>query len=137
MPAISETRKAYLAGLFDGEGCIGLFWPRTSDLPYLQVSITQKNKALLEPLPLEWGGSIYNIKSAWQWRIGDSKVITKFLEALYPYTTLRAREMEIALSLCKLSRSGWELTDEDKLVRYRLADKLVEAANERKGVAYA
>jgi hypothetical protein len=101
---LSDIDKAYLAGLFDGEGCISPIWgsksyfsikerkKKTSHYPRLQFVITNKNNVLLDLIKEKMGnfGNVYRGKngSAYDYRISAEKEILNVANALIPYVKL-------------------------------------------------
>jgi intein-encoded DNA endonuclease-like protein len=90
----SETNTvAYIAGFFDGEGCISYL-----DGTRLDISITQKDRAPLEFIQNYFGmGHIYTQRQYWQYRIMRRKDQVAFLEAISPYLIVKQAKAEEAL----------------------------------------
>lgn len=110
---LSETEKAYLAGFFDGDGCVSIikyFSDRTPTPIYsLTVVISQSNLEFIEEIKsLCGGGSISINKNLPESRPIEYKIphytlrmssvpAEKFLREIYPYTKSRKKQIEIAL----------------------------------------
>lgn len=82
---MKATDRAYLAGLFDGEGCIYI---RSQNNSFsLAVSISQhvKNQALIHRVKRLWGGRCYHGKKhiALEWSGNKARPL---LEAIFPYS---------------------------------------------------
>jgi hypothetical protein len=100
---LSDTEKAYLAGLFDGEGCISPIWgsksyfskkenkKKTYHFPRLQFVITNKNSILLDLIKTQIGfGNFYRGKNgaAYDYRISAQKEVLSVVNTLIPYVKL-------------------------------------------------
>jgi hypothetical protein len=108
---LSDTDKAYLAGLFDGEGCISPIWgskryfsikenkKRTYHFPRLQFVITNKNNLLLELIRTQIGfGNFYRGKNgaAYDYRISAQKEILNVVTALIPHVKLKKEVLHVS-----------------------------------------
>lgn len=110
-----DVRLAYVAGLIDGEGHIGITCRKS--LHYsIEVSIgmTEKARPLLEAMRLEFHGTLYEKKlhsmihtDQLKWRIGGVEA-SGLLARLMPYLMLKQRQAEIAVSLIVMRDAhGW------------------------------
>jgi len=117
MNELTETEKAYLAGFFDGEGCIniGRHTPtgcRTVS-HFLQVIIGQCDREFLSKWQHRVGigkiyedkgvGKIPKIKRSWHWRIHGAAA-EQLLILLLPYLDIKHEEAEIALRFRKTKK---------------------------------
>jgi hypothetical protein len=108
---LSEIDKSYLAGLFDGEGCISPIWgskkyflikehkEKTSHYPRLQFVITNKNSLLLDLIKTKIGfGNFYRGKNgaAYDYRISAEKEILNVVNALIPYVKLKKELLHVS-----------------------------------------
>lgn len=89
---------AYVAGFFDGEGCVGFARCRSTIFP--RILVTNTNRDVLEELQANFGGDIKPLslrKEAWKqgysWRLSWSKAVD-FLERIHPYLRLKSRQAE-------------------------------------------
>jgi LAGLIDADG DNA endonuclease family protein len=123
----------YIAGLFDGEGCIYV-----SIQPHgihYKVSIAQKNRRLLELVKESLGfGKIRPVNRVQELCFESKETITRFLVPIIPHLVLRKREAEIMLQLCSIQRvvgrsakQGDDYVKQDELIL-----ELREAFSERK-----
>ena len=98
---LSKDELAYIAGIFDGEGCINFQCIRGSY--YIRVLITNTNRDLLEYIQSIFGGDIKKMsrKSGWKqsyvWRLSWSKAI-EFLSLIEPW--LRVKEDQAHIAFC-------------------------------------
>ena len=114
---MKKTDLAYIAGIIDGEGCIGLRREtlRRKDKKYatvrLYVSVSNTNEWLLQWLRFSFRGSLApcprknHQRLAWEWCI-VFKQARAFLEAIYPYLRIKKPQAEIALRFQKAKKYG-------------------------------
>ena len=108
---LSEIDKAYIAGLFDGEGCISPIWgskkyflkkehkERITHFPKLQFVIRNKNHLLLDLIKTKIGfGSIYRGREgrAYDYRISAEKQVLDMVNALIPYVKLKKEALHVS-----------------------------------------
>ena len=125
-PSIQEI--CYIAGFFDGEGCIQINM-RTSGSCYCYVTMAQKY--VLEPLYIcekYWGGSLREQKCGTMvWHCSTRKA-EKFLKDIYPYLIVKKSQAEVVFDFYKLilpSNSGSNRPSNDnKTQRIVLRDRL-------------
>jgi hypothetical protein len=101
---ITAAELGYLAGFFDGEGCIdgnrrGAAWG-------LRVSASNTDERPLRRLQSVFGGSIYSKRqgdrrscSVWQ---ASGRKAARFLEVLLPYLVVKRAQAEAGLRLYDL-----------------------------------
>jgi hypothetical protein len=90
--------RAYVAGFFDGEGCVGFSRARRSVFP--RILVTNTNRAILEELRTSFGGDIKplalrrkNWKQGWSWRLSWSAAVS-FLAEIKPWLQLKNAQAE-------------------------------------------
>jgi len=103
---MKKVDLAYMAGFFDGEGCIFIY--RKTDGNYqFCCTVTQTIRWILELFKFNFGGSIHitgNKKRykdmgwhvCWEWKIGDQKALS-FLKTILPYLVLKKGEATVAV----------------------------------------
>ena len=142
-----EVKRAYLAGLIDGDGCIMATIERHHEKKFgfrvrVEVKITQKESELLKSLAQEFkiGRVSRNNKpsvdyATHDWIIRDKKHVIQILEYIGPYTRLKKKQMAIALRILKRA----VVTKQDLIKNAQLADALskfnVRSKNRRKNFA--
>ncbi len=103
---------SYIAGFFDGEGCITsqLVWktgkyekhPRVN----VQVTITQKDRKILEGIQKKFGGTIqYKFggpkyakrNPCYHLRITGKETMGNFLRTIQPYSIVKREQIDLAL----------------------------------------
>ena len=105
---ISTEELAYIAGFFDGEGCITSGGRRCS----LAISASNTDKQPLEFIQRIFGGSIYEClpkklkwSTVYNWRIGGAYALI-VLESLLPYLIVKRRQALLGIELIKSSDIG-------------------------------
>lgn len=128
--SISETDKAYLAGIIDGEGSIGISKYHLASRPFpahnARLIVGQANEKFIRGLQDKWGvGSVTCVKDSgvghrpfFKWEV-SSKSALVVLESVLPYLTIKKLQAEGAVELerSKGRRGGKKLTIEE--VEYR------------------
>lgn len=110
---MADTKIAYLAGVFDGEGTIGFYWNGKQYV--LSVAVTMCCVAVLEAFVEEFGGKIYpcNKKNAkrpqytWQLR---AKKAEPFMSAVLPYLIEKREQVELGMEIRDFVNSKKGLT---------------------------
>jgi len=114
---LTETEKAYLAGFFDGDGCVNISvrQSQTHATPshYLQVIFSQCDQPFLERWCEKVGmGRVYvnsgrpiGNKELWHWRLYDRQA-EKMLKMMLPYLDIKKEQAEIALSFMRTKGRG-------------------------------
>ena len=108
---MKKTDLSYFAGLFDGEGCIGIRRSNYRKGRYtalcLVCTVGMANLWMLESLKFAFGGGVYPTKKKqtqhkdlWEWTISSRQALA-FLEAVLPYLKLKRAEAEVAINFQK------------------------------------
>ncbi len=102
--------KAYAAGIFDGEGYIGIdkVSKSTGSKNYhygIRVIISQKDGLIMDWLKDNFGGNVYHQKreqkySIYRWRIHSKKAV-EFLKNIYPYVLIKKSQIDLAIKFDK------------------------------------
>ena len=103
--------ERYLAGLFDGEGCVHL---TTKDrLLVLVVSISNTNKELMDKLRTEIGGRVYEQprssaahRPGYNWRVTGSKAV-RFLKSMSGHLIVKREVTELAIAAFTMKECGY------------------------------
>lgn len=102
---MDNNNIAYVAGLFDGEGCVDIYQATTSKNSkspslMLRVTISQKDGSIMSWLEKEFGGYVRmdRRKDTWihRWELRSQKA-SKFLEMILPFTKIKDRQIKLAL----------------------------------------
>ena len=141
-----EIRRAYLAGLIDGDGCIMATIERHSEKRFgfrvrVEMKLTQKESHLLKQLQKEFKvGSISCNKvntdrATYDWIVRDKMDLIKILKFLMPYSRLKQKQIILALKILKRN----VVTKKDLIKNAQMADALslfnVRSKNRRKNFA--
>lgn len=104
---MENTTLEYIAGFFDGEGCIGIYYrKKTKDRFHLRTQLTQnKNKnieILMNELIKRFGGNLseqitLSGKIKYNWQL-NSDLAVKFLKDIYPYLILKKEQAIISIN---------------------------------------
>lgn len=110
----------YLAGFFDGEGCVRIdevkdTRVKSGYIHQLYITITNTNPVILTALYREFGGTLHTVKrrgnhrQCYQWSL-KSKKAKLFLESILPFLVMKKEEVAFALyfqnNLKKLTIDG-------------------------------
>lgn len=122
-----KTLLAYVAGIIDGEGNIGLYKLRKSSAKcgysYIMcVRVVNTQPWLIRFLQLQFEGYVQNVKPMassrkplWRWEIRAKKA-ESFLKLVLPYLQLKRQQAEIAIQFQSRQYQGKKSTDEEKAV---------------------
>lgn len=128
---------AYLAGIIDGEGHIGINvnlknpQRRTSPRYQSELVIVNSDKPLFEWLAENFGGAVGPRKKAedhhkqtWRWKVGDKQAAT-ILEAVLPYLRIKRKQAELLIEFVregapKPAGMGARLTEAELKRRQRI-----------------
>lgn len=102
-----KSELFYLAGIFDGEGCISVTkgQDHKSINPHYSVVVALglTHEYIPQLLRFHFGGSVYKMKPkylgckpAWKWQISSSNALS-FLKIIAPYLRLKRAEAELAI----------------------------------------
>ena len=131
---MAKTDLAYMAGLFDGEGCISL--ARHSSGRYYNVAcyIVMTNEYILQLFCFRFGGRVsrkYNRpmnpkhQPYWRWSI-SSRQAYHFLKTIYPYLIIKKPQAEVAFKFIEehtYHTGSYKLTD--KQIALKEADAIL------------
>lgn len=121
---------AYVAGIFDGEGCVNFSRVRKS--AYIRVLITNTDKTLLDDIQRQFGGDVKPLacrKAGWkqgfQWCLSWSKAVD-FLEKVSPWLRVKKQQAATAFAWDAI-RIGPGKHGSEKVLEHRHAiDLLVD-----------
>lgn len=111
---LTDSDRAYLAGLFDGEGCVGYYERMTHNIPYHSASL---HVCMTDPRPVQWLQAVTGLgkisvtypkqkRPVFQWQLCKRKDIRQVLEAIRPFLKIKGDQADLLFAL-------WEA--EDKL----------------------
>ena len=94
---------AYIAGFFDGEGCVNITVRGKIRQVRLRLMIVNTHLELLKILQAQYGGGLQkltrqeNWKQAWQLTIHSKDDQKRFIEDILPYSILKLPQLYLAL----------------------------------------
>lgn len=137
---MKRTDLAYIAGIVDGEGCIGLNINRskTHTSYRVKVAVANSNEWICQWLKLAFGGCVncttysHTRKPMWQWITTANQAVT-FLILIRPYLHLKQAQADLAISY-QSSRIHHNhlVTDEERAVAE--AQRIVMGKLNQKGI---
>jgi hypothetical protein len=121
---MTSEELAYIAGIFDGEECVGIYkvrdhhpYPSSHYVLHVQVGTTELD--MVDWLHREFGGCLVFHRSkklrerdAWHWHL-VSNVAARFLEQILPYLRLKKRQAGVALEFQRNQNPGYNLSPEE------------------------
>jgi len=134
-----EIINSYVAGFFDGEGCITTDEDKRNNPPTINLITILKNTDLpiLTKLKQEYGGGISiqkkpkekeHHKQSWHWIISDRTTLKKFLIRIFPYIQYKKPQIELGLTFIQLKEllNGKSPSQEQYNIMIKIRDKLHE-----------
>ncbi len=93
----------YIAGFFDGEGCVIINKSGKRGGYSVRTSVTNTNLEMLKVLQVMFGVGLYitsppNHRTVWSWQLGSKKAAA-FLQKIRPYIILKRAQVELGLAL--------------------------------------
>lgn len=146
MDHTSEHFLAYAAGIFDGEGCVGIWGnPHVkSRALMLHVHITNTNKEVLDLFAKRFGSTVQLRKPAtrkhqaiYRWAINSDHAIS-FLDQVYQFLVIKKEQVDVArefqrfinerrparLAAKRTRRGMLPLPQEEQEMRIMFSDKM-------------
>lgn len=131
MEALSGEQRAYLAGLFDGEGTVAVYESSSASrgerrpIWVYQVQITNCSLKVLDHVAAAVGGSVVrksagrvNWRQCFVWRLCGDGAAT-FMEAVLPFAIVKADEIREALRFRELCQPRRHRQTEAELAEKR------------------
>jgi len=122
---------AYFAGLFDGEGSIGIYHKTQRDRKHsyltLQCIVQMTNSFIPHLLQMHFGGSLFvdkkfryqNKAVSYRWGVVGRQALA-FLQEIYPYLRIKQPEAKLAIEFqtaVPVNRGSRRLSEEEVAVR--------------------
>ena len=98
----SEISDVYVAGLFDGEGYIGIKNFKGKTYLRYRLAISNQHKGVLGLIKKRFGGNIYkkdNKIECQQWEINNKQEAINFLEKIIPHLIVKKEKADKSLKL--------------------------------------
>lgn len=114
----------YLAGYFDGEGCICIQMGKTPSSPSLRVTIVSGDEAVLHVFEREIGGTVYPTRQGrkrrmWRWSLSGRKAADA-LRILEPHLVAKRKQAQAVLA-CEWETHGGLLAYRGLIREQRMA----------------
>lgn len=98
---LSDTERAYLAGLFDGEGCVNFTQSGQCKTWVIRAMIRNTDLPVLEYVRLIAGGSIHASRARGRWKPSyclrwNGAAAVEFLETIEPWARIKAEQILVA-----------------------------------------
>jgi len=128
---MKKLSNQYIAGFFDGEGCVDVFHGRSQERRRRpRIRISQRQLYVLNEIKRSLGfGRVAKSRNTFQWSVKSKKDIVRFVKSILPYTIVKKPQLEIALEFCKWIQTnpvGVHLSKESVNKREELYKKLKE-----------
>jgi hypothetical protein len=96
-----QLTLSYMAGFFDGEGCIGILKRKRKDWNieyFVQISVGQKDGGIMDWVVENFKGHLHQIKrdNSYFWIISNKEAYL-FLKEITPYLKYKKPQAEVAL----------------------------------------
>lgn len=136
--SLSSEELAYIAGFFDGEGCVVISKRKPyRDKKYtsynLVTNISNTDKDVVDYIHSVIGGSIRENKKGKRYRVCYANVFSseqsyQLLKYLLPYLKVRRKQAELAIKFQEVvnSSKNWKLTKEELYERDKIRQEIVE-----------
>lgn len=108
---INNEDRAYIAGLFDGEGHVGFTQSGQSKTWALRVMITNTNKSVLTWVQSLYGGKIYSFHGKRHWKVGYHFVLlwdvaAEFLSDIEPWLRIKQEQAWVGIAWNEVRHRG-------------------------------
>lgn len=128
MKKVSKIDAAYIAGFFDGEGCISIRDIRKAG-GHVRITFSQKPpKVLYEIQKIIGFGTISKLPTGCHhYTFSCKKRAMEFIQLVLPYARVKKEQLNVGLEICKLiGKPGPGAKSKIKDRRFALCKKLKE-----------
>jgi hypothetical protein len=131
-----NAELAYIAGFFDGEGCVhgSIIHKNSGAYPRAWITIGQKDPFILRKIEKYFNfGTLHQYKKNWRYQVKNTKEVIEFLQALYPYLIGKKEQAGLAIELNKRILKqpvGVKLKDEEREIRMNHIKRITELKEE-------
>ena len=101
-----SVSNEYAAGLFDGEGCFGLYQTSPNTwTPTVQLKLRSRDASVLYEMCERWGGQIRVIDYTKRapmtcWSLRTFNGVLAFIQDVYPYLVLKHTQASVLQKYC-------------------------------------
>lgn len=145
---LRDVERAYLAGLFDGEGCASVVYTqyekqgreRLYDSCKVHFAISNMDRSVLRDVRLLIGkGGIYRQKGVSSFRSGKPTDIIKIIETIKPYVKIKKQSIENLENAAKFilkvrgtsKRHRWTEEEKKKFKKFAEMSKALKGSGKR------
>ena len=114
---MTDLEWAYLAGLFDGEGCVSVAYRQAKPAAFpLMLAICNTHPAFARWCKERFGGHVHRYQRSregrrrqdyWEWKISGNAKVPKVLWGMFPYLVIKREQAITAVTLARLCRTQW------------------------------
>jgi hypothetical protein len=137
---VTEAEQAYAAGIFDGEGHVGIVVTKNGRgevYHRLMLNVTNTNAEIIQWLFDRWDGCIhsprYFAKEEWReanrWTVSDKRAM-KFLTDVLPFLIIKKEQAEIGISFQQTKGRGGFGTPAPDLTSREAMRKQISSLNQ-------
>lgn len=105
-----NTDAAYVAGVFDADGTIGVYTHQE------KICIGMQDRELLDWIQSIWGGKIYLNGRVWSWQVLKRDERVKFLTDILPYSRTKKQQVFLLLGFLTYQPVGCDLINRFKVL---------------------
>ena len=101
----TEVERAYLAGFFDGDGCIMATIERHKEKKFgfrirLTFKVSQADPFIINYLHNKSGvGKVRKNRTTYDWLIRDQIIVKNILEMIFPYVKIKRKQLKYAFRI--------------------------------------
>ena len=145
---MKDIERAYLAGLFDGEGCVSVVYTqyekqgreRLYDSCKVHFAISNMDRSVLRDVRLWIGkGGIYHQKGVYSFRTGKPTDIIKIIETIKPYVKIKKQSIENLENAAKFilkvrgssERHRWTEEEKDEFLKFVETSKALKGGGKK------
>lgn len=135
-------KLAYMAGFFDGEGCIRISSqenPPFSTRHQLQVTVGQKDGAIMDWIIGNFGGNVHQVSrdGSYSWTVSQQKALS-FLKEITPFLKYKRPQAELGIRFMQRIRDrgvrGKRLSEHEIELRASLMRQMTELKKDYSGI---
>jgi len=126
---LTKLEKAYLAGLFDGEGTVGYYHKTKLGYHIVQVAIYNSDPTIMAWIQdrISFGSIVSNKVSkhrGWAWMVSSKTQAKQFLKVIRPYLVIKAEQVDLLLSFLDAEQKNRGVGSGKKLSKDELATRV-------------
>jgi len=128
---LSDAERGYIAGIIDGEGCVGFTWGNAAKAQ-LRVTVTNTSYPLVEWLKRKIGGHVCRKKkthekwkTSWQWTVTSAQA-RRLLDAVASMLVVKKRQAELVVEFDDIAANGGPIGQEKFEARTKIIANIRE-----------